>query len=127
MNFHDSLESVLKDRSSSSSSSGRNPDAERERLCWTLTEILSARQREVSFIEHVFFSLVFLEPLVVGECNPDQFVPALNNACFNLYPFGLNVLFALNVYLASNRFSFLEGCLIECNPDLTLGMCEVTK
>ena len=123
MNFHDSLESVLDDCSASSGSSRRNPDAERERLCWTFSEILGSGQWEVSFVEHVFFSLIFLEPLVVGECDPDKFVPAFDNARFDLYPLRLDVLFALDVHLTSNSFSFLEGCLVECNPDLTLGMC----
>ena len=123
MNLHDSLEGVLDDSSSSSRSGGRNPDAERERLCWTFTKILGSGQREVPFVEHVFFSLIFLEPLVVWECDPDKFVPAFNHACFDLYPFGLDVLFALNVDLAGDGFSFLEGCFVERDPDLALRVC----
>ena len=127
MNLHNGLESVLYNCSSSSGPCGRDAYAEWESLCWTLTEILGACQREVPFIKHVFFSLVFLKSLVVGECDPDQLVPALNNARFNLYPFGLDILLAFDVYFASDGFSFLEGCLVECDPDLTFGMCEVTK
>ena len=123
MNFHDCLESVLDDCSASSGSSRRNSNAERERLCWTFTKILGSGQREVAFVEHVFFSLIFLEPLVVGKCYPDKFVPAFNHACFDLYPFRLDILLALDVHLAGNGFPFLEGCLVECDPDLALWMC----
>ena len=127
MNLHNGLQSVLNDCSAPSGSSGRNTYAERERLCRPFSEILGTCQREVTFIEHVFFALVFLEPLVVGKRNPDQFVPAFNNARFDLDPLGLNILFAFNVHFASDRFSFLIGCLVECYPDLTLRMREVTQ
>lgn len=82
---------------------------------------------DVAFVEVVFFALVFLEPLVVGECDPDKFVPAFYDACFDLDSFGLDVFFTFYVDFACDSFSFLEGCLVEGYPYLALRMSKVTQ
>ena len=122
MDFHDSLQGVLHDCSAAGGPCGRNTNAEWERLGRAFSEILGTCKWHVAFIQHVFLALVFLEPLVVGKRNPNQFVPAFYDARFDLYSFGLDIFFTLDVHFARNGFSFLKSCFIEGNPDLTFGM-----
>ena len=122
MNLHYGFERVLNDCSTTGCSGGRDSDAERECLGWAFSKVGGTCQLFVALVEHVFLSLVFLEPLVVGKRDPDQFIPAFDNPCFYLYSFGLDVLFTFDVYLASDGLSFLEGRLVEVDPDLTFRM-----
>ena len=77
----------------------------------------------ITLIEVIGSTLVFLDPLVVRERDPDHLVPAFNDPCFHLHSFGLDVLFSLDVYLAHNRLSFLKGRLVKTDPNLALWMC----
>ena len=80
----------------------------------------------IALVEIVRPTLVLLDPLVVGESDPDHLVPALNDPRFNLQSDGRDVLLCFHVYLARNRFSLLESRLVKSDPYLALWMGKMT-
>jgi len=82
---------------------------------------------DVALIEIVRSTLVLLDPLVVGESDPDHLVPAFNYARFHFHSFGLNVFFRFDVYLAHNGLSLLESRFVKSDPYLALWMGKMTQ
>jgi hypothetical protein len=82
---------------------------------------------DVTLIEIVRSTLVLLDPLVVGESDPDHLVPAFNYARFHFHSFGLDVFFCFDVYFAQDRLALLEGRLVEGDPYLALWMGKMTQ
>jgi len=78
-------------------------------------------------VEIVGPTLVLLDPLVVGESDPDHLVPTLNNPCFNLQSDGWNVLFCFHMDLAHDGLSLLESPLVKSDPNLAFWMSKMTQ
>lgn len=52
------------------------------------------------------------------DINPDGFLISLEDSSFNLDSLALNVLLGLDVDFPDYRFPFLEGSLVEGDPNL---------
>ena len=68
-------------------------------------------------VQHILYPMHFLNPSIV-DCNPDRFLVSLEDSSFNFDSLALNVLLGLDVDFPDDRFPFLEGSLIEGDPNL---------
>lgn len=62
----------------------------------------------------------FLNPCIV-DCDPDRFLVGLEDSGLHFDPLALNVLLGFNIDFPGYRFSFLEGSLVEGDPNLAFG------
>ncbi len=126
IDLHYGLETILHGRSAPGGSARRYADAEGEGLTRTLSEVSGPGNLDVPGVENILNPMHLLNSLVV-DCHPDRFFETFENSSLNLDALGLDVLMGVDVDLANDGFSFLEGRLVEANPNFPLRGYEMIE
>ena len=113
------FETVLHGSATPSGPTRRYPNTEWKGLSRTTPKIRGPGYLNVSREENVLSALPLLKSLVVNG-DPDHFLIAFENSCFDFDTEGLNVLMSLYVHLPNYCFSFDESWFVKTNPDLSL-------